>query len=87
MSQHAHIVTGSVTVSNLNVLVEKILTLTNKLQTLFLGLGNNEFSLIRQMELKALTFRLGSTLANSHELATQMKAQEAYTTYLVSLQK
>ncbi|XP_060575601.1 integrator complex subunit 4-like [Ruditapes philippinarum] len=87
MSQHAYILTGSVTVSNLNVLVDKVLNLTNRLQTLFLGLGNNDLSLIKQTELKALTFRLGSTLANSQELATQMKAQDVYTNYLCGLQK
>lgn len=87
MSQHAYILTGSVTVSNLNVLVDKVLNLTNQLQTLFLGLGNNDLSLIKQTELKALTFRLGSTLANSQELATQMKAQDVYTNYLTSVQK
>ena len=87
MSQHAHIVTGSVTVNNMNVLVDKVLDLTNKLQTLFLGLGNHDLSVIRQTELKALTFRLGSVLANSQELATQMKSQEAFATYLSSLQK
>ena len=65
----------------------QILSITNKLQTLFLGLGNNEVSLIKQTELKALTFKLGSTLANSHELATQMKAQEAYVSYLSKLQR
>ena len=87
MSQHAHIVTGSVTVGNLNVLVDKVLDLTNRLQTVYLGLGGPEVALVRQTELKALTFRLGSTLANSQELATQMKAHEAYIGYLTSLQK
>ncbi|XP_052782414.1 integrator complex subunit 4-like [Mya arenaria] len=86
MSQHAYILTGSVTVGNLSVVVEKLLSLTGQLQTLFLGLGTNELALIRQTELKALTFRLCSTLANSQELATQMKAQGVYTNYLSSLQ-
>lgn len=87
MSQHAHILTGSVTVSNLNVLVDKVLALTSRLQMLFLGLSNHDLSLIKQTELKALTFRLGSTLANTTELATQMKAQDVYISYLKAYQK
>ena len=46
-------------------IIFQILSITNKLQTLFLGLGNNEVSLIKQTELKALTFKLGFILANS----------------------
>jgi len=87
MSQHAHILTGMVTVSNLNVLVEKVINLTTRLQTLFLGLSNNDLSLVKQTELKALTFRLASTLVNSQELATQMKAQDVYINYLTALQR
>ncbi|KAL4225430.1 Integrator complex subunit 4 [Mactra antiquata] len=87
ITQHAYILTGSVTVNNLTVLVDKVLDITNRLQTLFLGLGRQDLSLIKQTELKALTFNFGSVLANSQELVTQMKAQELYTTYLTNLQK
>jgi len=76
-----------VTVSNLNVLVEKVINLITRLQTLFLGLSNNDLSLVKQTELKALTFRLASTLVNSQELATQMKAQDVYINYLTALQR
>ncbi|XP_052217575.1 integrator complex subunit 4-like isoform X2 [Dreissena polymorpha] len=86
MSQRAYLMAGSVTVDRLTVLVERVMDLTDRLLTLFQGLGNAELALFKQTELKALTFRLCSTLANSQELATQMKAHNVYVTYLTALQ-
>lgn len=87
MSQHAHILTGMITVNNLTVLVEKVLNYTTRLQTMFLGMASSDLSLVKQTELKALTFRLASTLVNSQELAAQMKAQDVYINYLTALQR
>ncbi|KAL3848604.1 hypothetical protein ACJMK2_019453 [Sinanodonta woodiana] len=86
-NQHQHIISGSVTVNHFNAVVQKILKLTNGLQTVFAGIGNEEIALIRQTELKALTFHLVSMLGTSQELAVQLKAQEGFTAYLAKLQK
>ncbi|XP_041355136.1 integrator complex subunit 4-like [Gigantopelta aegis] len=78
---------GGLTASD-NILapIDKILQLTTKLQTVYMGITTQELGLIRQTELKALTLQLRVTLSKG-SLFDQFRASESYMQYLRQFSK